>query len=54
MGVIYVEDMLPETAYIKLSWILGHTNDYSEVKKNMLANLSGELNYRIKGDNSGL
>lgn len=54
MGVIYVEDMLPETAYLKLSWILGHTAEYLEVKKNMLCNISGELNYRIKGDKVGL
>jgi len=53
MGVIYAEDMLPETAYLKLSWILGHTNDYFEVKRNMLDNMAGEINYRIKGDKSG-
>lgn len=54
MGVIYAEDMLPETAYLKLSWILGHTNEYFEVKRNMLDNMSGEINYRIKGDKNGL
>lgn len=53
MGVIYAEDMLPETAYLKLSWILGHTNDYFEVKRNMLDNMAGEINYRIKGDKNG-
>ncbi|HNZ86964.1 MAG TPA: Glu-tRNA(Gln) amidotransferase subunit GatD [Methanofastidiosum sp.] len=53
MGVIYAEDMLPETAYLKLSWILGHTNEYFEVKRNMLDNMVGEINYRIKGDKSG-
>ncbi|MDY1591899.1 MAG: Glu-tRNA(Gln) amidotransferase subunit GatD [Methanofastidiosum sp.] len=54
MGVIYAEDMLPETAYLKLSWILGHTNEYFEVKRNMLDNMVGEINYRIKGDKNGL
>ena len=53
MGVIYAEDMLPETAYLKLSWILGHTNEYFEVKRNMRDNMVGEINYRIKGDKSG-
>ncbi|NMC75680.1 MAG: Glu-tRNA(Gln) amidotransferase subunit GatD [Candidatus Methanofastidiosa archaeon] len=54
MGVIYVEDMLPETAYLKLSWLLGHTNDYFEIKRNMLSNIAGEINYRIQGDKNGL
>jgi len=24
LGVIYAEDMLPEVAYVKLGWVLGH------------------------------
>jgi len=54
MGVIYAEDMLPEVAYLKLSWILGHTNDYFEIKRNMLSNMANEINYRIKGGKDGL
>ena len=54
MGVIYAEDMLPEVAYLKLSWILGHTSDYFEVKRNMLSNMANEINYRIKGGKDGL
>jgi len=43
LGVIYCEDMLPETAYIKLGWVLGHTTEPQEVRARMLMNLAGEL-----------
>lgn len=46
LGVIYAEDILPEVAYTKLIWILGHTNDYNEVKKLMLTNIAGEISER--------
>jgi glutamyl-tRNA(Gln) amidotransferase subunit D len=46
LGVIYCEDMMPEVAYIKLGWVLGHTNDQSEVKARMLMNLAGEITDR--------
>jgi glutamyl-tRNA(Gln) amidotransferase subunit D len=39
LGVIPSEDMLPEVAYIKLMWILGHTRDLKKVKRLMLTNL---------------
>jgi glutamyl-tRNA(Gln) amidotransferase subunit D len=42
-GVIPCEDMLPETAYVKLGWVLGHTDDLEEVKKMMLTNYAGEI-----------
>ncbi|MFQ6051478.1 MAG: Glu-tRNA(Gln) amidotransferase subunit GatD [Candidatus Hydrothermarchaeota archaeon] len=42
-GVIYVEDMLPEVAYVKLSWVLGHTEDREEVRNLMLKNIAGEI-----------
>jgi len=42
-GVIPCEDMLPETAYVKLGWVLGHTSDLREVKKMMLTNYAGEI-----------
>ena len=32
-GVIYLEDMLSETAFIKLSWILGHKSWYYDFEK---------------------
>ena len=46
-GVIYLEDMLSETAYVKLGWVLGHSEwakDKKIVKEKMLENISGELN----------
>ncbi len=52
-GVVYLEDMLSETAFIKLSWILGHKAWYynpDKVKEKMLENISGEFNSSIKFD----
>jgi glutamyl-tRNA(Gln) amidotransferase subunit D len=46
MGVIPAEDMLPEVAYVKLMWVLGHTGDPEEVRRLMLQNLAGELSPR--------
>jgi len=46
-GVIPGGDMLPEVAYVKLSWILGSiTRDASEVKEWITRNIAGELNER--------
>lgn len=45
-GVVYCEDMLPETAYIKLMWVLGHTKNPSEAREMMLTNYVGELTER--------
>jgi len=45
-GLIFLEDMLPETALIKLSWILGHTTwarDKNKIKQKLLENISGEI-----------
>ena len=43
---IFVEDMLPEVAYIKLGWVLGHTEKMEEIKKMMLTNYAGEITER--------
>lgn len=45
-GAIYVEDMLPEVAYVKLMWVLGKTKDLEEVRKLMLTNFAGEISER--------
>ncbi|WP_276813812.1 Glu-tRNA(Gln) amidotransferase subunit GatD [Desulfurococcus amylolyticus] len=46
-GVIPGSDILPETAYVKLSWILGSVSrDLEEVRKVFLTNLAGEFNER--------
>lgn len=43
MGVIPARDMLPEVAYIKMMWILGHTDDPDEVRHLLLTPLAGEM-----------
>ncbi len=45
-GVIYLEDMLSETAYVKLGYVLGHPE--WNVKEKMLENISGEFNDRLE------
>jgi glutamyl-tRNA(Gln) amidotransferase subunit D len=46
-GVIYAEDMLSETAYVKLMWVLGHAKKLDEIKKMMLTNYAGEITNRV-------
>jgi glutamyl-tRNA(Gln) amidotransferase subunit D len=46
LGVTSLEDMLSETAFVKLSWTLAQTKDLNEVKKIMLTNLAGEITPR--------
>jgi len=46
-GVIFLEDMLPETAFVKLGWVLGHYGWKGKVKEKMLENFAGELNERL-------
>jgi len=48
MGVIPGEDMLPETALVKLMWVLAHTRDLKEVRRLMLTNIAGEINPRTE------
>ncbi len=45
-GVISCKDMLPETAYVKLMWALGHSKKYNEVKEIMKKNIAGEISIR--------
>lgn len=47
-GVIYLEDMLAETALVKLGWVLGHKEWKNKVKEKMLENFAGELNSRLE------
>ena len=45
-GIIEGEDMLPETALVKLMWVLGQTTDMTEVRQLMHENIVGELKGR--------
>jgi glutamyl-tRNA(Gln) amidotransferase subunit D len=46
IGVTPLGNMLPEVAYVKLGWVLGHTTDADEVKKMMLTPVNGEITER--------
>jgi glutamyl-tRNA(Gln) amidotransferase subunit D len=46
LGVVPAENMLPEVAYVKLVWALGHTHDREEVKKIMLTPVAHEITRR--------
>ena len=46
-GVIFLEDMLSETAFIKLGFVLGHYGWKTKVKEKMLENFAGELNEKL-------
>jgi len=46
-GVIFLEDMLPETAFVKLGCILGREKSKEKIKELMLTNLAGEFNTKI-------
>ena len=46
MGIIPLENMLPEVAYVKLGWALGQTSDLAEVKKLMLTPVCREITER--------
>ena len=45
LGVIPGQDMLPETAFVKLAWLLGNYKK-DEVKKLITTNLRGEIKER--------
>lgn len=45
-GVTPLDNMLPETAYVKLCWALAQTEDVEEVKEVMLRNIAGEIGGR--------
>ena len=50
-GIIYLEDMLAETALIKLSWVLGHkewAKSKETIKEKMLENFSHEISDKLE------
>ncbi len=50
-GIIYLEDMISETALVKLGWVLGHeewAKSKEKVREKMLENISGEFSDRLE------
>ncbi len=45
-GVIPLEDLLPETALVKLMWVLGQTKDSEEAKTLLTTNIAHEITPR--------
>jgi glutamyl-tRNA(Gln) amidotransferase subunit D len=45
-GIIPAWNMIPETAFMKLSWVLGQTDDPEEVKRMMLTPINDEITER--------
>jgi len=43
IGVIPGRNLLPETAYVKLGWVLGQISDPTEIQALMLKNIAGEF-----------
>lgn len=46
LGVIPCEDMIPETAFVKLSWVLDKTRDLEEVRRMMMTCYAHEMSPR--------
>ena len=46
LGIVPAANMLPEVAYVKLSWALGQSDDPEEVKRLMLTPVSDEITDR--------
>jgi len=46
IGVVPLEDMLPETALVKLMWVLGQTEDPEEAVRLMRKNIAHEISPR--------
>ena len=45
-GVVYLGDLLPEVAYAKLLWALGHASDPKAVEALLLSDVAGEFLWR--------
>ena len=46
LGVVPLANMLPEVAFIKLSWVLGQADDREDVKRLMLTRVADEITDR--------
>ena len=45
-GVLYLDDLLPETAYAKMVWALGHESTPEGIRRRLLADRAGEFSRR--------
>jgi len=43
LGCIFAEDMLPETAYMKLAWMIGTGKDISEFNTNLVGEITSSI-----------
>ena len=50
IGVVPLEDMLPETALVKLMWVLGQTKDIAEAKSLLTTNVANEISPRTQAE----
>ncbi len=50
LGVVPAANMLPEVAYMKLGWVLGHTDDRDEVRRLMRTPVAHEITPREPPD----
>jgi len=46
MGIVPAGNMLPEVAYVKLGWVLGHSHEREKVIEMMLKPVAGEITER--------
>ena len=46
MGIVPGANMTPETAYMKMGWVLGHSHDRDEVRRLMLTPVSRDITER--------
>jgi glutamyl-tRNA(Gln) amidotransferase subunit D len=46
IGVVPLDNMLPETALMKLGWVLGHTDEHAEVLRRMREPINHEITER--------
>jgi len=53
LGVIPLEDMLPETATVKLMWVFGQTEDVEEAKRLLRTNIANEFSPRTPLEKMG-
>jgi glutamyl-tRNA(Gln) amidotransferase subunit D len=50
IGIVPLDNMIPETALMKLSWVLAHTRDHDEVSRLMRTSQSHEITPREPHD----